>query len=288
MDQRIIDLYDRFTHGQISRREFMDRLTKVAGSTAAAAALLPVLQNDYAQAAIVPERDPRLIIQPRVSYDAPGGKIDGYVARPKQGPTKLPSVLVVHENRGLNPHIQDITRRIALEGFVAFAPDLLTQAGGTPANEDQARDMIAKLDPLTTATNIAIATAHLAALPISSGKVGAVGFCWGGARVNELASVAPPPLAAVVSYYGMQIPARNVGTIKAPLLLHYAGLDDRVNAGITDYKKALDEAGKKYELYIYDGANHAFNNDTNPARYNKEAADLAWKRTIDFLKKNLA
>lgn len=287
MDQRIIDLYDRFTHGQISRREFMDRLTKVAGSTAAATALLPVLQNNYAQAAIVPENDKRLIVQ-NLAYDAPSGKVNGYIARPKGGAARLPAVLVIHENRGLNPHIKDVTRRLALEGFLVLAPDLLTPAGGTPENEDQARDMISKLDAMTAITNIAMGVAHLATSGSSTGKVGAVGFCWGGARANQLAAVAPPPLHAVVSYYGMAIPAKNVGTIKAPLLLHYAGLDERVNAGIGDYKKALDEAGKKYELYIYDGANHAFNNDTNTARYNKEAADTAWKRTVDFLKKNLA
>jgi carboxymethylenebutenolidase len=287
MDQKIIDLYDRFTHGQISRREFMDRLTKVAGSAAAATALLPALQNNYAQAAIVPDNDPRLIIQELV-FDAPNGKVKGYIARPKKGAARLPAVVVIHENRGLNPHIQDVTRRLALEGFLVLAPDLLSPAGGTPENEDRARDMIAKLDGMTTATNIAAAVAHLASSGNSNGKVGVVGFCWGGARANELAAIAPPPLAAVVSYYGMQLPAKNVGTIKAPLLLHYAGLDLRVNAGIDDYKKALDAAGKKYEAYIYDGANHAFNNDTNPNRYDKTAADLAWKRTVDFLKKNLA
>jgi carboxymethylenebutenolidase len=287
MDQKIIDLYDRFTHGQISRREFMDRLTKVAGSAAAATALLPALQNNYAQAAIVPDNDPRLIIQELV-FDAPNGKVKGYIARPKKGAARLPAVVVIHENRGLNPHIQDVTRRLALEGFLVLAPELLSPAGGTPENEDRARDMIAKLDGMTTATKLAAAVAPLASSGNSNGKVGVVGFCWGGARANELAAIAPPPLAAVVSYYGMQLPAKNVGTIKAPLLLHYAGLDLRVNAGIDDYKKALDAAGKKYEAYIYDGANHAFNNDTNPNRYDKTAADLAWKRTVDFLKKNLA
>ncbi|BCJ91695.1 carboxymethylenebutenolidase [Terrihabitans soli] len=287
MDQRIIDLYDSFTHGQISRREFTDRLTKVAGSAAAAAALLPVLQNNYAQAAIVPEDDKRLVIQ-NVTFDAPNGKVNGYVTRPKGGAARLPAVVVIHENRGLNPHIKDVTRRLALEGFLVLAPDLLTPLGGTPENEDQARDLIAKLEPLPNITNIAASVGHLAQSGSSTGKVGAVGFCWGGARASEIASVAPPPLAAAVSYYGMGLAAKNVGTIKAPLLLHYAGLDERVNASIADYKKALDEAGKTYELFMYDGANHAFNNDTNPARYNKAAADLAWKRTVDFLKKNLA
>jgi carboxymethylenebutenolidase len=286
MDPKIIDLYDRFTHGQLTRRDFMDRLTKVAGSAAAAAALLPVLQNNYAQAAVVPDNDARLVTQ-RISYDAPGGKVNGYLVRPKEGPAKLPAVIVIHENRGLNPHIEDVTRRIALEGFLAFGPDLLTPAGGTPANEDQARDMIAKLDMAANLTNLTAAVDFLAKHENSNGKVGAIGFCWGGARVNELAAAAPAALGAGVAYYGMQVPAEKVAAIKAPLMLHYAGIDERVNAGIDAYKAALDAAGKKYELFVYEGANHAFNNETNAARYNKDAADLAWKRTIDFLKKNL-
>ncbi len=286
MDQRIIDLYDRFTHGQLSRRDFMDRLAKVAGSATAAAALLPVLTNNYAQAAIVPDDDARLVIE-RVSYPAPGGEVKGYLVRLKEGAAKRPSVIVVHENRGLNPHIEDVTRRMALDGFLAFAPDLLTPLGGTPANEDQARDMIAKLDAGQTLANLVAAVDFLGKNELSNGKVGAVGFCWGGGKVNELAA-ASPALAAGVAYYGMQIPAGKVAAIKAPLMLHYAGLDERVNAGIGAYKAALDAAGKTYEVYIYEGANHAFNNDTNTARYDKAAADLAWKRTVDFLNKNLS
>lgn len=286
MDQKIIDLYDSFTHGQLSRRDFMDRLTKVAGSAAAAAALLPVLQNDYAQAAIVPGDDARLIIE-RVTYPAPGGDVRGYLVRTKDGPAKRPALIVIHENRGLNPHVEDVTRRYALDGFLAFAPDLLTPLGGTPENEDQARDMIGKLDLPETVARLVAATDFLAKHEGSNGKVGAVGFCWGGARVNDLAVAAPAALGAGVAYYGMQVPAEKVATIKAPLMLHYAGLDERVNAGIDAYKKALNDAGKTYEVFIYEGANHAFNNDTNTARYNKEAADLAWKRTVDFLKKNL-
>jgi carboxymethylenebutenolidase len=287
MDQKIIDLYDRFTHGDLTRRDFMDRLAKVAGSTAAAAALLPVLQNNYAQAAIIAPEDPRLVVE-RPSYPATGGEVRGYLARTKDGPAKRPAVLVIHENRGLNPHIEDVTRRFALEGFLAFAPDLLTPLGGTPANEDAARDLIAKLDMPETLARLVRAVEYLAAHDGSNIKVGAVGFCWGGARVNDLASVAPTGLNAGVAYYGTQIPAEKVADIKAPLLLHYAGLDERVNAGIADYKKALDAAGKTYELHMYEGANHAFNNDTNPARYDKEAADLAWQRTVEFLEKNLA
>lgn len=286
MDQRIIDLYDRFTHGQLSRRDFMDRLASVAGSVAAAAALLPVLTNNYAQAAIIAEDDPKLVAE-RVTYPAPGGDVKGYLVRPKDGPAKLPAVIVIHENRGLNPHIEDVTRRIALEGFLAFGPDLLTPSGGTPANEDQARDMISKLDNAQTVANLVAAVDYLAKHDGSTGKVGAVGFCWGGLKVNQLASAAPAAFAAGVAYYGMQIAAEAVASIKAPLMLQYAGLDERVNAGIDAYRKALDAAGKTYELNMYEGANHAFNNDTNAPRYNKEAADLAWGRTVEFLKKNL-
>ncbi len=285
MDQRIIDLYDRFTHGQISRRDFMERLAGLAGSVAAAAALLPVLSNNYAQAAIVAEDDPRLVTE-WISYKGDDGEIRGYLARPKDGPQKLPAVIVIHENRGLNPHIEDVTRRLALEGFLVLGPDLLSPLGGTPADEDQARDQIAKLDTGKTIGNLVAALDYLAGNAHSTGKVGAVGFCWGGLKVNQLAAAAPA-LGAGVAYYGRQIPADQVAAIKAPLLLHYAGIDDNVNAGIDAYKAALEAAGKTFELHMYPGANHAFNNDTNAPRYNKAAADLAWSRTVEFLKKNL-
>ncbi|MFC5066620.1 dienelactone hydrolase family protein [Flaviflagellibacter deserti] len=283
MDQRIIDLYDRFTHGQISRREFMDGLGRLAGSTAAATALLPVLTNNYAQAAIVAPEDERIETR-RVSYPAPGGAISGYLVRLKGADAKRPAVIVIHENRGLNPHIEDVTRRIALEGFLAFAPDLLTLAGGTPTNEDEARDKIAKLKSEDTVAQLVACVTFLKAHPMSTGKVGAVGFCWGGGKVNELAA-ASPELDAGVAYYGMQIPADKVSAIKAPLLLHYAGLDERINAGMEAYRKALTDQGKTFEIFVYDGVNHAFNNDTNATRYDKAAADLAWGRTVTFLKK---
>ena len=284
MDQRIINLYDRFTHGGISRREFLDRLATMTGSTAAAAALLPLLQNDYAKAAIVAEADPRLAID-RVSYDSPKGKINGYLARPK-AKGKRPAVIVIQENRGLNPHIQDVARRLALEGFLAFAPDLLSVSGGTPADEDQARDLHAKTDPkdLTIAAVAAVPFAlHHAE---SNGNVGVVGFCFGGGVANLMAAESPD-LKAVVVYYGLQVPKEKVAAIRAPLLLHYAELDQRVNAGIAAYEAALKENGKHYTIYIYPGVNHAFNNDTNGARYNKPAADLAWARTLSFFKEQL-
>jgi carboxymethylenebutenolidase len=194
---------------------------------------------------------------------------------------------VIHENRGLNPHIKDVTRRFATEGFLALGPDYLTPQGGTPEDADKARDMIGLLKPDDAVAISRASVAELARRPDCTGKVAAVGFCWGGGQVNQLA-VAEPALDAAVAYYGRQPKGEQVPAIKAPLLLHYAGLDESINAGIEAYQKALTDNGKVFELYIYDGVNHAFNNDTNAARYNKEAAELAWSRTIEFLKKNLA
>jgi carboxymethylenebutenolidase len=283
MDQRIINLYDRFTHGIIDRREFLDRLAKIAGSSAAALALLPLLQNDYARAAIVAPDDARLAID-KVTYDAAGSPVSGYLARLKSK-GKRPVVIVIHENRGLNPHIQDIARRIALEGFLALSPDLLSVAGGTPADDDQARDLHAKTDKGK------MLNAALAAIPFmkkhaeSTGKIGAVGFCYGGGVVNSMA-VASPDLAAGVAYYGAQPPADKVQSIQAALLLQYGGLDERINAGIPAYEAALKAATKRYTIHIYPNVNHAFNNDTGN-RYDKAAADLAWSRTIAFFREHL-
>ena len=283
MDQRIIDLYDSFTHGGIDRRDFLDRLAKIAGSSAAALALLPLLQNDYARAAMVAPDDARLAID-TVSYDAAGTRIGGYLARLKTK-GKRPAVIVIHENRGLNPHIQDIARRIALEGFLTLAVDMLSPLGGTPADEDKARDMIGTLNAGDTARRIAAAVPFLEQHMESTGKVGIVGFCWGGGIVNRIAVLAPDLKAGVI-YYGLQVPADQVTAIQAPLLLHYAGLDQRVNAGIAAYEAALKTANKRYTIYIYPNVNHAFNNDTSN-RYDKPAADLAWSRTIAFFKENL-
>jgi carboxymethylenebutenolidase len=283
MDQRIINLYDRFTHGVIERREFLDRLAKIAGSSAAALALLPLLQNDYALAAIIAPDDARLAID-NVTYDAAGTPVSGYLARLKSK-GKRPAVIVIHENRGLNPHIQDIARRIALEGFLAYAVDMLSPLGGTPADEDKGRDMIGTLKPDETAHRIAAAVPFIEHHAESTGTVGAVGFCWGGGMVNRIA-VLSPDLKAGVAYYGIQPPAEQVKSIHAPLLLHYAGLDERVDAGIPAYEAALKAAGKRYTIYVYPNVNHAFNNDTSN-RYDKPAADLAWSRTIAFFKENL-
>jgi len=244
------------------------------------------LAADKAAAEVVSENDDRLTGQD-ITYPGSGGDMKGYLVQPKNASGKLGAVIVIHENRGLNPHIRDVARRMALEGFVALAPDFLSPQGGTPENEDKARDMFSKLDAATTVANGEATVVYLSKLEATNGNVGAIGFCWGGGVVNNLA-VKSPELKAGVAYYGAQPPASEVANIKAALLLHYAGLDDRINAGIDAYKKALEENGKKFEIYIYDGANHAFNNDTSAARYDKAAADLAWGRTVAFLKQNLA
>ncbi|MFT3989186.1 dienelactone hydrolase family protein [Aestuariivirga sp.] len=271
MEQKFIDLFDRFTHGGMNRRDFMEKLAGMAGSTAAALPILSLLENNYAQAETVPEGDARL----KTGLQVVG--INGYVAEPVDGKATA-AVIVIHENRGLNAHIKDVARRMALEGFWTFAPDYLSGLGGTPEDADKARDMIGtlKAEDVTDMSRKVLA---------ATGKpTGAVGFCWGGGQVNALA-VADPSLKAGVAYYGMQPKAEDVPKIKAPLLLHYAGLDERIDAGIPAFEAALKANGKTYEIYMYDGVNHAFNNDTNAARYNKAAADLAWSRTVAFLKK---
>ena len=285
MDQRIIDLYDDFTHGGMNRRAFLDRLAALAGSTAAATTLLTVLQNNYAQAQTIPENDPRITAE---TVDIPGAQgLKGYLVKPKDAAGKLPTVIVVHENRGLNPHIKDVTRRMAAEGFIALGLDYLSPMGGTPADEDKGRDMIGQLKGPDMIAYGKAAVAYLKTRPDGNGKVGAVGFCWGGGAVNTLA-VNEPNLNAGVAYYGGQPKAEDVPKINAAMMMHYGSLDERINAGIPAYEGALKQAGKTYEIYVYEGANHAFNNDTNAARYNKEAADLAWGRTLEFFKRNLA
>ena len=280
MDQKFISLFDRYTHGGVNRRDFLDQLKLLAGSAAAATALLPLLENNYAKADILPEGGARIETS---SITFQGGA--GYLVQPKSE-GKFGSVVVIHENRGLNPHIKDIARRVAAEGFVALAPDYLNGIGGTPADEDKARDMIGTLTPdgILATSRAALAAAKVQSK--SNGKGGVIGFCWGGSAVNALA-VADQTLDAGVAYYGMQPPPADVAKIKAPLLLHYAGLDDRVDAGIPAFEAALKAATKTYELHVYDGVNHAFNNDANSARYDKTAADLAWGRSITFLKKYL-
>ena len=286
MRQDIIDLYDAYTHERLDRRIFMDRLAKLAGGSAAAAALLPLLRANHAKAAIVPPDDARVRAE-RITFPGATGEVQAYLARPADAPGALPGVVVIHENRGLNPHIEDVARRLALEGFVALAPDFLSPEGGTPADEDQARELIGQLDQQQTIQNALAAVDFLKGNDATTGKVGVVGFCWGGALANQIA-VNSAEVDAVVPFYGRQPASGDVARIRAPLLLHYAGLDERINAGIPEYERALKEAGVNYTIYMYEGANHAFHNDTSEARYDPAAARLAWSRTIDFFKQHLS
>lgn len=284
MDQRIINLYDEYTHKPLSRKLFLRRLAVLTGSTAAALSILPLLEVNYASAETISENDENLITE-NISYPGSNSIMKGYFARPKKK-GKYGAVVVIHENRGLNPHIRDITRRIANAGYLALAPDALSPFGGTPENEDEARQLFGKLDAKQNLTNFLNAFTYLLKRPESNGKTGCVGFCWGGGLANQLA-VHSPTLDAAVAYYGLQPAAEDVPKIKAALQLHYGSLDERINAGIPAYEKALKAAGIKYELYIYEGANHAFNNDTAPTRYNEAAAKLAWQRTLRLFSENL-
>ncbi len=285
MDQTIIDLYDEYTHRPLPRRVFLERLTALVGSAAAVPAILAQIEPNYALAAQVEPGDARIVAE-RISYQGATGDVAGYLARPKLA-DKAPAVIVIHENRGLNPYVEDVTRRLAADGFLALAPDLLSPLGGTPQDPDQARQMIGQLDPGKTVNNLVAAMSHLMAHRYSSGKIGAVGFCWGGGMVNRLALKAPD-LKAAVAFYGPAPDPAQVTIVKAPLQLHYAGLDQNINAKVPAYEEALRRVGARYEIHRYEGVNHAFHNDTSAERYDKEAADLAWGRTVAFLKANLA
>lgn len=283
MDQRIINLYDEYTHKPLTREEFLKRLAVLTGSTAAAIAVLPMIEVNYANAQTIQDGDPRLFTE-RVTYQGQT-EMKAYIARPKET-KKYPTVMVIHENRGLNPHIEDVTRRMALEGFLAFAPDALAPQGGTPTDPDKARDMFSKLDNAANLQNFVRGFDYLATRKDSSGKFGCIGFCWGGALTNQMA-VNVPNLKVAVPFYGRQPDAADVPKIKAIMQCHYGGLDERVNAGIPAFEEALKKAGTKYEIFIYEGAQHAFNNDTAPTRYNEAAAKLAWSRAIALFKKEL-
>lgn len=280
MDQKLIDLYDEYQHDSLGRRSFIKKLTILAGGTAAANTILTLLENNYALAENVTADEARLETS-TITYPTATGEMRARLARPK-GDAKLPAVIVIHENRGLNPHIEDVTRRMALAGFLALAPDALSPLGGTPADSDEARTLMRKLDSRSTLDNFLAAVTYLKTHPHSTGKVGAIGFCWGGGMANQLA-VNSPDLSAVVPFYGRQPAARDVAKIKASLLLHYAGLDKRINSGIAEFETALKEASVDYTLRMYEGVNHAFHNDTSVARYDFEAAELAWQRTVSFL-----
>jgi carboxymethylenebutenolidase len=285
--QEMIKVYDDYTHLTLDRRDFMQKLTRLTGSAAAAAAIVPALAASRAKAAIVAEDDARLRTETITWPGAEGQTMSGYLAMPAEASGPLPAVMIIHENRGLNPHTEDVTRRMALEGFLALSPDFLAPPGGTPQDEDKAREMIQALDRQQTIANAVATVAFLKGHEMSNGNVGAIGFCWGGGLVNQTAAAAGADLAAAVPYYGQVPEPEQVGGIEARMLLQYAGLDERINAGIPAFEEALKAAGVDYQIHIYEGANHAFNNDTSEARYNKEAADLAWSRTVEFLKEAL-
>ena len=284
MNQKTNDLYDQYTKGALDRREFLQQLTILAGSFAAANALLVSLENKHAEAEMVPKDDPRLNME-YTNYPGATGEVRAGLARPK-GDAKLPGVIVVHQNKGLEPHIEDVNRRMALEGFLAMAPDALSPLGGTPDDLDKAKSLMRHLDKQSTIKNYTAAVKYLKTHPKSTGKVGVIGFCWGGGIANQMA-VNSPDLGAAVPYYGNQPASEDVPKIKASLLLHYAGNDQRINKGIPAFEAALKAASVDYKIYMYEGTKHAFNDDTRADRYNKEAAQLAWQRTISFLKANL-
>jgi len=287
VDRRIINLYNEYVHTAMPRRAFLDRLAKMAGGTAAALALLPLIEPNYAQARQTEPDDKRLKCE-RIQFNGPSGPVKAYMARPAKikRDVKIPGVLVIHENRGLNEHIEDVARRTALAGYVAIAPDGLSVAGGAPTDQEAARDQFAKQDPERIATDVLAAVPWLAAEYSSNGKIGVVGFCYGGGLALR-AAVENKGVDAAVAFYGRQPPAAEVPKIRIPLLLHYAGEDERVNAGIPEFRTALDAAKVKYDLYMYPGTQHGFHNDSSEARYNEAAAKLAWQRTIDFFAANL-
>ncbi|MDB5191972.1 MAG: dienelactone hydrolase family protein [Segetibacter sp.] len=283
MDQEIINLYDEYTHKPLKREDFIKRLVKITGSLALAMTVLPTLEGCYTRAAVA-ATDESLMIE-RVSYPGAAADMKAYVARPAKD-KKYAAVVVIHENRGLNPHIEDVARRVAKAGYLAIAPDALAPFGGTPANEDEGRDLFSKIDAKQNLVNFSNAFTYAGTRKDCNGNYGCVGFCWGGALANELA-VNVPAVKAAVAYYGRQPHAADVPKIKGAVQLHYASLDERVNAGIPPYEAALKASNIPYELYIYEGANHAFHNDTSAARYNEAAAKLSWDRTLAFFKKYL-
>lgn len=283
----VLQLFDRYVHGEISRRGFLESATRFAGTAAGAAGLLTALSPQFAQAQQVAPTDARIQSHYQ-EFDSPlgNGKGRGLWVKPAGAKGPLPAVIVAHENRGLNPHIEDIARRLALDGFLAFAPDALFPLGGYPGDEDKARELFPKLDATKTRADIVAAAKLLQTSAESNGHVGAVGFCWGGGIANYLATQLPD-LRAAVPFYGAAPAAPEVAKIKAPLLIHYAGADERLNATWPAYEAALKAASARYEAFIYPGVKHGFNNDTTP-RFDAEAAKLAWQRTISFFKTNLA
>jgi len=282
MDQKIINLYDEYTHSKLDRKDFLKKLAIITGSTALAMTVLPLLENNYAAAASFGDEG---LNTETITYQGVDGDMKAFLAKPK-GKKNLGCVVVIHENRGLNPHIIDVTKRVAAEGFLAIGVDALSPLGGTPADEDKGRELIGQLDAAKNLRNYLKALEYLRGRKDGNGKTGCIGFCWGGGLANKLA-VSDPQLQAAVAYYGAQAPVADVPKIKASVMLHYGGLDERINAGIPAYEAALKQNNIDYQLFIYEGVNHAFNNNTSPTRYNEAAAKLAWDRTIGLFRKKL-
>lgn len=285
MEERISSLYNDYRKGRSSRRDFIRKLTMVTGSSAAAMALLPILADNHAIAADAKKQKELKITADFIKYPAASGEMRAYLARPSKGKL-FPAVIVIHENRGLVPHIQDVTRRMAREGFLALAPDALSPLGGTPDDDSKTPELIKKLDNEETMKNFVAAVKFLKTHPVSNGKVGCTGFCWGGAMTNQVA-VNSPELDAAIPWYGRQPSAEDAARIKAPVMAHYAENDPGINAGIADFEEALKKNYTEHYFFTYPGTAHAFNNDTNSSRYNAEAAQLAWARTVGFLKEKL-
>jgi len=284
MEKEIQNLYSDFKNGRVSRRMFLKKLALITGSTAAALALFPVIEGNEIKASALPEKEAEIVTE-FIKYPAETGDMRAFLARPKKG-KKFPAVIVIHENRGLVPHIQDVTRRMAKEGFLSVAPDALSPLGGTPEDISNVGEMFKKLNSEQTTKNFVAAVKYLKTHPLSNGKVGCTGFCWGGAMTNQVA-VNAPDLNAAVPYYGRQPVPVDVEKIKAPIMAHYAGNDAGINAGIPAFEEALKKYNKEYQIFMYEGAGHAFNNDSNPKRYNEQAAKLAWGRTVGFFKEKL-
>jgi carboxymethylenebutenolidase len=282
----VLKLFDGYVHGFISRRDFLDGAARFAVGGFTAAAMLESLRPNYAFAQQVAKNDPRIKTE-YVTYPSPqgSGTMRGYLAEPASAGGKLPAVIVIHENRGLNPYIEDVARRLAVEGYLALAPDALTPLGGYPGDDEKGGQMFSQLDPAKRTEDLMAAVPYVKSRPDCSGKVGAVGFCYGGGIVNQMA-VRFPDLAAAVPFYGAQPSAADAAKIKAPLLIHYAALDERIDAGWPAYEAALKANGVKYQMYMYPGTNHGFHNDTTP-RYDEAAAKLTWSRTLAFFKENL-
>jgi carboxymethylenebutenolidase len=280
VDRRVIDLYNEYVHTALPRREFMARLASIAGGSAAAMAILPFIEPNYAQARQIEPDDKRLKAE-KLEFAGPQGSIKAYVAMPRKPRSRLPGILVIHENRGLNEHIEDVARRAAVGGYLAIAPDGLSVAGGAPADQEAARDLFAKQDPARIAGDVLAAVPWLVANPQCDGKIGVVGFCYGGGLALR-AAIEAEGVDAAVCFYGRQLSVDETKRLKVPVLLNYAGSDERVNAGIPEFRAALDAVGAPYSLNMYPGTQHGFHNDSSSARYNEPAAKLAWSRTMDF------